>query len=586
MRKPNCRTTCSVPSPTPIFAVGDERHTAETALALAKSSTEFSETELGRLRSSARAASKVLGVKIEMLPLNPLRLRPLLRAAVPQDHRINRKRWLNIKSDMRKLGILAGLMDGPHKTLSESWLGLFRQIPSDKHRRLGIAAFVRYCSRLGIEPIAVSSDTLASFADYLHKKSLHQQVRQVVWRAADNWNHFAAEIVGWPAQRLKAPVCAHRVSLPIDSFPTSFGEDVERYLKSHSGNALFVGDNVARPLSPHTIAHRRQIILISAAHLVQSGKPASAITGLSSLVGPDEFRAILTIMHERADKKVTIRLKTFAGTLIGIAEAHCGLSGAELEQLRRYYKQLRVSKVGLSDRILDRLRRFDAPELRQRFLQLPDTIANEAERLRLQVPIYAARLHEQALALDILISTGVRRRNLDNIDINKHLLRDSKELPKTIHIPAAETKNARAITWNIPTRTAHLFDRHLEAFRPLLSYPPSPWLFPGPDPRKPRCPETLARSISKLVTTRLGIPFHCHLVRHLIGTMLMDDDPRNLPVVKEVLNHVYSKTTERMYGQQRNRSGLKFWSSHLEKRINKASAQAHGKLATRPVRSR
>ena len=132
-----------------------------------------------------------------------------------------------------------------------------------------------------------------------------------------------------------------------------------------------------------------------------------------------------------------------------------------------------------------------------------------------------------------------------------------------LNIPAAETKAGRDIAAALPRQLAQRLERHIAVHLPRLrTGARSGFLFPGGTSGW-IVPSNLSKRITTLVQNQVGAQFNVHLVRHLVATMLLDQDPRNMPLVQRVLDHGSQKTSERWYGMQRSRGAQLAWMETL-----------------------
>ena len=85
-----------------------------------------------------------------------------------------------------------------------------------------------------------------------------------------------------------------------------------------------------------------------------------------------------------------------------------------------------------------------------------------------------------AVAIEILLMTGLRINNLVNLDVERHLVRPARHQPD-LHIVIAgeEVKNGEPLEYPLPAESATLIDRYLREFRPRLARGGSTALFPG-----------------------------------------------------------------------------------------------------------
>jgi integrase len=122
------------------------------------------------------------------------------------------------------------------------------------------------------------------------------------------------------------------------------------------------------------------------------------------------------------------------------------------------------------------LRTLDDPDMRARFLFLPEHVANWAER---RTPIKGAFAMQIAAAIAILQSAPLRIANLAGLRLDRHLVRPG--VPRSlwqIDIPRHEVKNDQPLVHELPRRVTTLLDRYIRRFRPALAAPGNPYLFP------------------------------------------------------------------------------------------------------------
>ena len=182
----------------------------------------------------------------------------------------------------------------------------------------------------------------------------------------------------------------------------------------------------------------------------------------------------------------------------------------------------------------------------------------------------AAWLYGSALALDILQAKPLRISELANLDLQRHFRRDQHGQITGIFVRATETKvrTGRDIEAVIEPPLAKAIETYLKLHRECLVVSSTTKLFPGRvgDAMLPEC---LSRKVTKLVQKRLGARFNAHLVRHLVATLLIDDDPANAVVAQQQLGHSDLKTTMRAYAAQRTRGAQRKYAEVLARRIGR-----------------
>ena len=125
----------------------------------------------------------------------------------------------------------------------------------------------------------------------------------------------------------------------------------------------------------------------------------------------------------------------------------------------------------------DRLEQFDDPENVRRLLAFPE--AEAARALRKANPFRRAKGIERALAVSLLIFTGLRIKNLRHIRHASDIRRVNGRA--VLKVDAAEVKNGEALEFELQPETLALLDRFLAEHRPQLPGSDGPYLFPGQD---------------------------------------------------------------------------------------------------------
>ena len=114
-------------------------------------------------------------------------------------------------------------------------------------------------------------------------------------------------------------------------------------------------------------------------------------------------------------------------------------------------------------------------------------------------------------------------------------------------MPPELVKNGEELRGPLSPATVRLLRLYRDVYRPVhAGGAASSWLFPRPDgthwPVGQAC-ETLM----DLTAKRIGAPVNPHLVRALLGQLVLEERPGAIGVVKDVLGHRLSATTEAYY---------------------------------------
>lgn len=503
-----------------------------------------------------------------------------LWAKVPAFHGMTDRRFENVLSDLRYVLIRLGRhADAGWKrnVLSQQWANLLEALPTDD-RRWRLVLFFRFLTLEDVTPETIAADALERFERWLRQQMLTDDLPGSLRLAASNWTWARREVPGWPDIDLRRPRMRDVYSAPIEEYPTSFREDVAAFLEGLRGRRrgdIFRDPAVAfrtlegaRPsrrrnhaASAGTLNTREHQIRRAAAALLHQGMAIESLTSLRDLVTPaDRPRAILQFHLDRAAARAGLDLNEGEGEptsqgVLGVAEVlrmiavhHAQLPEEEIAGILDLVAAVRPETQGtMNEAVARKLRALNEPDVTALLLGLP----NEwRERIAEQdiPPPDAARLAMYALALDILLSVPLRRQNLVNLHIDRHLTRAVGSGAITgLDIPARETKTRRiGIVWEFDTELAEQIRVYIEHFHPLLAPSDNRCLFPGLN-GGPRDISDFATQLSQRVKREIGVDFNLHLVRHLTAYRILKRAPGAYELVSRVLSHATPAVTIKYY---------------------------------------
>jgi integrase len=309
--------------------------------------------------------------------------------------------------------------------------------------------------------------------------------------------------------------------------------------------------------------------------------PIAELRRLDQLVSPTAMRTVLEQLDQEygdADgqggwSKTAVMIST---ALVNLARRWASLSPQELTEVEELHRLVKAPRGGLSRRNRDKLAQFSSNGDRAELYELPDRALAEAQqRLRNAKSkdrgIMAAKMHETALALKILLTQPLRSGDLERIDIVEHLQRDRRG---RLHRLAIRThKTRRKVDVLLPPDLVAAIERHITTFRPLLpGADKGSALFPGPSGLH-RARGSIGRHIRRLVMRQLGALFTPHLARHLSAEIILDHDPNGLPIVQRLLGHGTLSRTQEMYGVTRTSAAQKSYTALVEDLRGKAHAK-------------
>ena len=208
-------------------------------------------------------------------------------------------------------------------------------------------------------------------------------------------------------------------------------------------------------------------------------------------------------------------------------------------------RRIDTRRRGLTEKNRARLRAFDDLENLLALVRLPGKLVKIAERH--PHPYRAAGLVQMAVAIEILLMTGLRINNLASLDIERQLIRPSRRKPD-LHIVIAsdEVKNREPLDFPLPAESVALIQRYLEEFRPRLARNGSTALFPGRG-RAPKALNALRQQIIGVVFQYTGLHVNPHLFRHIGAKSYLDAHPGQHEGARRVLAHRSIETTTAFY---------------------------------------
>jgi hypothetical protein len=539
---------------------------------------------MARLRSDLQSAARMTGIALDELPCDPCQLRPILQRVLPARFARNmrarahangelvgtssKKRWSNSRASIGRLLRATFWLDpreGCKAGLTPAWRVLVDRLTRGGQKG-SLGAFARFCLRQDITPADVTAATLQAYCTWLETRTLEPAPRRSGSVVRALWNRVIADDPALARHTLASPRDPRAVALPIHQLHPDFVATVEAHLDRLAHPGPFDAA-VSRKLAPATIKARRQILLASASVLIAGGLPADALRSLADLLQPDRLRQVMEAHYFRVGKGAWAPSVKLVATHLKLAARQCGLlSPQAVQAVEALANQVKAHKPGLSSKSRARVAQFDDPEILRALLELPGTCYRAADRMHAEGDsLAAARLHETALAIDILIAKPLRLDNLVTLSPERHLRLAGGKGPDTLSLPTS--KATHEIVAALPKPLARRIQNHVQLYRPLLrSGAKDGFLFPGAAGGA-ITPCNLASRMKRLVETQIGCNYNAHMIRHLVVTMLLDADPRNMPLAQRVLDHSCLKSTERWYGVQRSRGAQTEWMAMLDRKV-------------------
>lgn len=455
-----------------------------------------------------------------------------------QNHVANLKAALGHFSDR-------GCLGGRGVPLSPAWQILYDRLPG-KWFRIGLTAFMRYCSVSGVSPDEVSDTVVGAYVSYGTEIRFSKRPRELRRQVTRAWNRAREVVSEWPETSLTVPDFRPKPkSLPPNAFPPGFADDVERYLKRLAGESLLDEDAPDRPCKPSTISNRRRYIYLAASAAVREGIPPDELGSLANLIAPPVAeKAILHYLGKNNGAATTFVID-LAERLYSIARTYVQAPRPHLQKLERFCKRLRPKRqIGLTPKNMAVVRAFKDPGNRERLKRLPGRLFDEALAER-DAPVRAAIKAQLALAIQILLVAPMRLGNLAALSLDKNLVLVGKD---TYHLcfPPQDVKNDVQLEYPLPPAVSEMMGLYLGVFRPRLIRAESTWLFPG-EAKGHKTKGTLSEQIIKCIKGEVGIRVTPHQFRHLAAAFILEKKRANYEFVRRVLGHKNLETTINSY---------------------------------------
>lgn len=376
------------------------------------------------LASAVRRVAGALGHALETAPADPAWLRPRIQRVAPAPIGVSRKTWTNAVSDfraaLRHAGVRVVRGSPEAKAFPSAWAKLHDALPCQRCR-IGLTRFMRFCANLGVDPVQVDDATLTAFQATVAAAELRKDPGKLTRDVAVYWNRAGDLVPDWPPRRLTVLDRRHRVALPVETFQSSFRDDLDAWLSTLAAPDITDPDAPLRPLARRTLESRRAEVLGFASALVRNGRVPGTLRSLVDLVEPATVREGLRALMARSKGKPCPSHHQVAITLRSIAKWRVRVSPVTLDALSDIVRRVRPkTPPGMTAKNRARLRQFDDPAAIGALLRLPENLARRAERDA--DPKRAARRMEMAIAIALLIHCPMRIQNLRQLDLRRHFV--------------------------------------------------------------------------------------------------------------------------------------------------------------------
>jgi integrase len=213
-------------------------------------------------------------------------------------------------------------------------------------------------------------------------------------------------------------------------------------------------------------------------------------------------------------------------------------------------------------RVIDQFSGDAADAVKSAFFQLPERlIAPVLPKIR--AGTFLSRTEQVdvivALTCRILMECPMRRANLAGSlrisgDRQTLFLPTAKGRAARLHIPASETKTKLYdVVAEFSEETTALLKLFIEKIRPQLAKrvdasANNVWLFPGEE-SSPRSAWSFSTTLKARAEKVAGIKLNPHAFRHVVGLLVLEEDPSQLALVSTLLGHSSLRTTSDWYAE-------------------------------------
>ncbi len=409
---------------------------------LAEVDNALTTTQRRDLVSALNRVAQVFETPLGKVEANPRCVRELFASKSPAQLNLSEKTFANIRSlivqTLERYAALAMPLTR-RIPLAPSWRMLLDRIET-AYQHHALYRLATYCSVMGIDPEAVTLQTLLGLFEALVAEETIKNPKSIIKNTISNWNRSARTVPGWPQIQLSSPFKREPYALPLSAFPTSFQADVALWRERMANPDPLNEEAPARALRSVTIEDRIYHFRQFASALVHTGhRPVETITSLGMLFQPEAFKAVLRFFLERAGKK-TQRVNNLAWSMRLIGNHYSRLDDATFATLESICKRLDPgNRRQMTERNRQHLGQFDEPRNIGRLLTFPEREATRA--LSETNPLRAAKAMERPVAVDLLIRCGLRISSLWTLELADFTFLSSGQA--RLVVPGVRTKTGQ-----------------------------------------------------------------------------------------------------------------------------------------------
>lgn len=423
------------------------------------------------------------------------------------------------------------------------WQSLLGAIPRPAYR-WSLSRLACYCTVNAIRPEAIGPETLLGLHHALEAECLSQAPRKILKQTIAIWNWCRRNVRGWPPITLSSPFKTEPYMMPLSAFPEGFQADIAAWEERMLCPDPLNSDAPLRAMRTPTLEGYRYTFRRLASALVRSGKlQASDITGLGVLCQPDTLKEGLRPFLPQASDRGTGYVHQMAIQMRNVAKHFLKLDALTIDAIQTLVIRLAPRNGrAMGQRNHARLAQFDDATVVQRLLRFPEE--EFARAMAIRNLGRRAKGVERALAISLLIFTGIRVKNLRNLGLDRNVVRRGDRV--FLIFVDDEMKSGNALELELSFETIRLLDTFLNHHRGRLAGANGPYLFPGPN-GEARSYSAMREAVSKPLLKHSGIKLSPHLYRHIIAKIIAERAPEMLADVSRMLGHKSMNTTYQSY---------------------------------------
>jgi integrase-like protein len=223
---------------------------------------------------------------------------------------------------------------------------------------------------------------------------------------------------------------------------------------------------------------------------------------------------------------------------------------------------------GFTEKNAALIRQVLAPDIWDRVVNLPFRMMAEARRERARAPVQSAVKAQIAVAIALLTIVPVRIKNLTEIRLGLNLSKPGGPgSDYWLNFPDYDVKNRMKLEYALDEYITPLIDEYIHDFWPtLLRGRKEDYLFPGMRSGA-KGKVSFSGQITKRVFKLTGLRITAHQFRHAAGAIILQEQPGNYELVRQILGHRSLSTTIRCYIWLKNVHAHQIYQKIVRKRL-------------------